>query len=521
MMATALAGAEQARKIAQVVLDGQKSAQRRNQLGQFSTPPDLAVEMAKLGRDQLPVSGPIRFLDPAVGTGVFFYAAREVFGARIKTAWGYETDPVVAEKARELWVPFGLDVRVENFCGASAPKEDKQKANLILCNPPYVRHQHLNAEQKLGLQSELKKAGFSMSGLGGLYNYFVLLSHKWLSQNGIAIWLIPAEFMDVNYGKSVKEYLTRDVSLIRLHRFSPENIQFSDALVSSVIVIFRIKQPSATCQVDLTSGGTLASPQLVRTIPTRLLLPRSKWGPLFTGASLNVSHEKQTLTIGDLFQVKRGLATGANDFFILKREQAEGLQIPAKYLRPILPSPREIPGEVVESNGNGFPLGIPELVLLDCDLPMDEICKNSPALFAYLERGKQQGIPDRYLAAHRRVWYSQEVRPPAPILCTYMGRNNGGRALRFIRNKSGATAQNVYLVLYPKPCLASILRTDPEAIERVFDALGEVSKNLAQGGRVYGGGLYKIEPKELERVNLPQWLEHEYPTLVEFQLSID
>ena len=270
-----------------------------------------------------------------------------------------------------------------------------------------------------------------MSGLAGLYNYFVMLSHKWLSQSGIAIWLIPAEFMDVNYGKSVKEYLTRDVTLIRLHRFSPENVQFADALVSSVIVMFRMEKPSATCQMDLTSGGTLASPQLVRTIPTRLLLPRSKWGPLFGGASLNVPHGKQTLTIGDLFKVKRGLATGANDFFILRREQAEGLRLPAKYLRPILPSPREIPGDVVESNGNGFPFGLPELVLLDCDLPMEEIRKKSPALFAYLALGKQQGIPDRYLASHRRVWYSQEVRPPAPVICTYMGRRNGGRRLAF------------------------------------------------------------------------------------------
>ena len=91
MMATNLARAEQARQIAQVVLDGQKSVQRRNQLGQFSTPPDLAAEMAKLGREQLPVNGPIRFLDPAVGTGVFFYAARDVFGRESRRLWAMRT----------------------------------------------------------------------------------------------------------------------------------------------------------------------------------------------------------------------------------------------------------------------------------------------------------------------------------------------------------------------------------------------------------------------------------------------
>jgi hypothetical protein len=48
--------------------------------------------------------------------------------------------------------------------------------------------------------------------------------------------------------------------------------------------------------------------------------------------------------------------------------------------------PRDIPGDVVEENGAGFPCGLPELVLLDCDLPIHEIRQKSPALFAYLKR---------------------------------------------------------------------------------------------------------------------------------------
>jgi hypothetical protein len=324
--------------------------------------------------------------------------------------------------------------------------------------------------------------------------------------------------LDVNYGKAVKELLIRDVTLVRLHRYSPDDVQFNDALVSSVIVVFRMERPTSTSEVASTSGASLTAPQFIRTIDNRKLLPATKWGPLFTGAPLNGKQTNEGLTIGDLFHVKRGLATGANDFFILKRDEAHRLKIPPKYLRPILPSPREITGDVVEGNADGFPADVPEMVLLDCDLPMEEIRKGSPELFAYLETGKEEGIADRYLAAHRRVWYCQEVRPPAPIVCTYMGRKNGGRALRFIRNKSGATAPNVYLVLYPNPHFASILASNPNVIDRVYDGLADVSKNLTKDGRVYGGGLYKIEPKELARVKLPSWLEQEIPELSEFRL---
>jgi hypothetical protein len=76
----------------------------------------------------------------------------------------------------------------------------------------------------------------------------------------------------------------------------------------------------------------------------------------------------------------------------------------------------------------------------------------------------------------------------------------------------------VYLLLYPKPRLAAILKTDPSAIERVFDALTEAATTLVRRGRVYGGGLNKIEPKELEAVPLPEWLEAQYPQLARFQL---
>src|SRR6185437_8482055 len=162
MSITGLAQAEQARQGAQTVLDSQKSAYQRNQLGQFATPPELAMDIANLALKYLPFDVSIRFLDPAVGTGAFFFAAREAFGNRIKAACGYETDRGVAKKASELWGPFGLEVCVGDFCSARAPTDQKQKANLIICNPPYVRHHHIESEHKSQLQKEMQVVGVAL-----------------------------------------------------------------------------------------------------------------------------------------------------------------------------------------------------------------------------------------------------------------------------------------------------------------------------------------------------------------------
>ena len=89
--------------------------------------------------------------------------------------------------------------------------------NLIVCNPPYVRHHHMDAGEKDRLQYATAAAcGVRMAGLGGLYCYFLGLAHAWMAEGAIAGWLIPSEFMDVNYGEAVKRYLLNRVELLRI-----------------------------------------------------------------------------------------------------------------------------------------------------------------------------------------------------------------------------------------------------------------------------------------------------------------
>lgn len=504
---------EAERRAAQQTLDREKSAAERNRLGQFATPPALALDMARLARQHLPATGGISFLDPAVGSGVFFYAARKIFGGRrLHSALGFEIEPGVAAEAEKLWGEFGLNVRVQDFSGSDPPSDEGGKKTLILCNPPYVRHHHLSADRKAALRDTAARLGFRVSGLAGLYGYFLLLAHAWMAEGGVGVWIMPAEFLDVNYGHALKDYLATRVTLHRIHRFDPEDVQFADALVSSVVVAFTNAPPPDGHEVQLTSGARLSEPRLVHAIPLEQLRPGWKWGPRFSSPAGRAVTEG-ALTVGDLFRVRRGLATGANEFFILERSRARTLGLPDAFLRPILPSPRHVPGACIDRAPDGFPSGLPQRVLLDCDLPVEQVRKRYAALAAYLREGERQGVPRRYLPAHRPLWYRQEQRPPAPILCTYMGRQNGGRAIRFLRNRSDATAPNVYLLLYPRPSLTATARRSPEVFDELFEALNEVAADLTYGGRVYGGGLSKIEPKELEAIELPSWVRERYGCL--------
>ena len=350
----------------------------RNRLGQFATPPALAEQIASIALTYHP-PGPVRFLEPSVGAGAFYDALLAACPAgRIASARGVEVDPRFAAAARRLWRDRGLAVTEGDFTSLRATAAPADRATLVLANPPYSRHHHLDAAQKAAIQAKLQAAGLGggLSGLSGLYLYFVLLADAWAAPGCVSAWLLPSEWMDVNYGAALKAYLQGRVRLLRIHRFEAEDMQFGEAMVTSSVVFFRHAPPDPSATVLLTAGS-LPAPTLRREVFCSALQPSQKWGTLFRAA-------------------------------------------PAPVADPV-------------------------------------------------------------------------AVPPALQL----------REFLFIKNRSRATAANSWLLLSPTPRLTALLQTQPDAPDRLLGFLqARTAKQLADQGRTYGGGLSKLEPKELASLDI-------------------
>ena len=497
-MTTAL---EQNRKMLNEGLDQDKPIIARRQLGQFSTPFTLATDIASFGLKFLENSQFISFLDPAFGMGVFYSA---LLGVNCKM-------PIIKAKGIEIDEHYGLPSRsfwsqhdVELLLGDFTKIEPEAKFNLIICNPPYVRHHNIESNEKKRLIERTERiSGERLSGLAGLYCHFMLQSFAWLADGGIAGWLVPSEFLDVNYGIAVKRFLLSKVELLHIHRFSHKDLQFNDALVSSAVVLFRKAIPNHGSKVIFSFGGQLSSPESLTSVCRNELREEQKWSniPLVD----DVNPQPNVLRLCDFFTVKRGIATGNNKFFIIDEDTMQRHGLPHEMFIPILPAARHLDQDEVLSDTKGDPVLMKRHYLLYCNLHEEEIAKKYPELWKYLEIGRKT-VASGYLCRTRKLWYQQEHRAAPIFACTYMGRKSNKRnTFRFILNHSNATVANTYLALYPKPALEAAFRQEPALIKAVWEILKGIDpQSMACEGRAYGGGLWKIEPKELLNVPVPQ-----------------
>src|SRR6185437_3577520 len=96
-------------------------------------------------------------------------------------------------------------------------------------------------------------------------------------------------------------------------------------------------------------SGPIEHPQKEAGLPLEILRRSRKWTQF---PATTTVRNRCELHLGDVFAIKRGLATGSNAFFILSEEDIKRWQIPRRFIKPILPGPRHLVNDIIDALPN-------------------------------------------------------------------------------------------------------------------------------------------------------------------------
>ncbi|WP_281943540.1 Eco57I restriction-modification methylase domain-containing protein [Micromonospora sp. AKA38] len=360
---------------------------------------------------------------------------------------------------------------------------------LIWGNPPYTRHQGLTRAAK---ELAKKASGYlAPGGRAGLSTYFLAASLAHLDPADSLCLLLPSNWLEADYAESLRRYLwSVKERPVELHIFPHALNLFPIASVAAMVLwvgpvnstvnklhVIRLKG-------ELGLGFSRAASQEVQ----------REGAPPKSFLFAHTTHSKvrqKTVPLASIARIRRGVATGCNQFFLLTDEQVA--KLPDTAYVPAATRLRDIPTDHLDEMAHDT---IGARGLRRWLLWLSEQDASDPIVRQLLELGRLKGVPDAYLCSARSPWYVVEKIPAPDLLFGPMSKGQ----FRLIVNSAKAIPTNTFYGITirrapkaaePIACLASWIR-------------GPAGQDaLANASRQHGSGTLKIEPRDLADLQIP------------------
>jgi adenine-specific DNA-methyltransferase len=301
--------------------------------------------------------------------------------------------------------------------------------------------------------------------------------------------------LNSDYGTYVKQYLIKSNTLKHIIIFDFKENVFDDALTTSAILLLSKEDKSSNVSFT-TIKNRLEFEEVKKQIKrddtkicskkihSRDLNPNIKWRAYYQ-KQLSKKY-KNLVSFKKVAKVVRGIATGANHYFIFNQEKAKKLNIPNDSLLPCITKSKDVTSPFFTIKR------FEELANVNSNIYLFNAGKTptNRNVINYIKLGEAEGINKKFLTSRRTPWFINENRPPSPIWVSVFNRNN----VKFIRNEAEISNLTTFHCIYLKSDLFSSIDIDLLFAYLLTDIAKEIFND---NRREYGDGLKKFEPNDL------------------------
>ncbi|QUH28822.1 Eco57I restriction-modification methylase domain-containing protein [Vallitalea guaymasensis] len=454
--------------------------------GSFYTPRKLMEFMTTYIDDKINHN---KALEPSAGDGIFLDYLSSSF---------MKTDVIELYKDK---IDYLLDLNLQNIeCHHSDYLDYKQNApyDLIIGNPPYINKKSIPKSQNEKGIKLAKKWGLTEKICKNMWVYFILKSVELVKKDGSIFFVLPYEFLQVNYAMPLRNWLEEHFKYINIIIFNEKAFNDIDQEICLVLLSntnkFRNKGIEPYISLEIYNKISTNEIPVHQGIIERNK-PINKWSnSILNDNELDFLKDVcQRFSKGsELFTSKPGIVTGANSYFLLTKEEVYKYGF-YKNKRKIISKSSEVSNklifsledhiDIINNNKKAYVLNLSKTKRKEFSYKMNK----------YIKSGQQNKVNNRYKCSLRKRWYDIRLGEIGELI--FFKRYH--LYPRMIINEANCYTTDIGYNIFGKEGI--------DLRKLAFCFYNSLTMTMCEyNGRFYGGGVCELTPSEFRNLPFPQ-----------------